>query len=67
MTTSTATSTKMTAKQEQFIVSLCNQLTGERYRFVSQHRNFLDLSSSKCQRLSKTEASAIIDELKARV
>lgn len=56
----------ITEKQEQYIVSLCNQLTGKRERFISQHRDFLGLSSSKCKRLSKAEASAIIDELKAK-
>ena len=56
---------KMTHKQASFIVSLANKATGQRHGFISQHRDFLGLSSSKCQRLSTAEASAIIDELKA--
>ena len=59
--------TNMTTKQEQFIVSLANKITGRSERFVSQHRDFLGLSSSKCSRLSVAEASAIIDDLQARL
>jgi hypothetical protein len=59
--------TAATEKQLDYIVSLANRVTGDRHRFISQHRNLLGLSTSKAARLSKTEASAIIDELAARL
>lgn len=58
----------MTEKQEAYIVSLANQLTGQTWpRYISQHKDFLGLSSSACKRVSKAQASAIIDDLKARL
>lgn len=62
----------MTTKQEQFIVSLLNRITGRSERFISQHRRFLSselgLNSGKSNgKLSKAEASALIDRLQGMV
>lgn len=57
---------KATDKQINFILTLVNTTHGTRHRHLSQARHVLGLSSSKCNRgLSKVEASAIIDTLKA--
>ncbi len=57
----------MTEKQESLIVRLANQLTGQTWpRYLSQHKDFLGLSSSACKRITVAQASAIIDDLKAR-
>lgn len=65
--TTNATSTAATDRQIAYIIRLCNQLTGDRAAHLSQVRKVIGISSSKAGRgLSKTEASAIIDELLER-
>ena len=60
--------TPATEKQINYLLTLCNRLTGDTARFLSQHRQTLGLASSKCSRgLSKSEASAIIESLLAKV
>lgn len=58
----------MTEKQASFIISLCNKISGAQQSYLSQHRNLLGWSSFQLQRgISKAEASAKIDELKAQL
>lgn len=57
----------MTAKQEQFLLALCNQVSGQAHRYLSQHRDLLGVSSTGMARISKTEASALINKMKAKV
>lgn len=55
-------------KQISYIIRLANQVSGRRAAYLSQIRDVIDISSSKAGRgLSKSEASAIIDELKAQL
>lgn len=65
--TTTTNSNLATEKQIAFIVSMVNKINGTRFSHLSQVRNHINLSSSGCTRLTKTEASAIIDTLKAKV
>jgi len=61
------TSNAMTAKQEQFLLALCNQATGQAHRYLSQHRELLGISSSGMQRITKAEASALISQMQAKL
>jgi hypothetical protein len=58
-----------TPKQLEYLVSLLNRATGEHCRFVSQHaaeiRRRWGLSTGQIGRLSKAQASSMIDELLA--
>lgn len=56
----------MTAKQESFLLALCNQVTGQSHRYLSQHRALLGISSTGMARISKAEASALIGQMKAK-
>lgn len=60
--------TTASAKQISYIISLANRASGDRAAHLSQVAGVIGLSTSKASRgLSMAEASAIIDELKARV
>lgn len=60
------TNSPATPKQISYILSLVNRRNGTRHAHLSQARRALGLSSSKVGRgLSRAEASAIIDELRA--
>lgn len=56
----------MTAKQESFLLALCNQATGQQHRYLSQHRDLLGISSTGMQRITKAEASALINKMKVK-
>lgn len=56
----------ITAKQESYLLSLANQVSGRSDRFLSQARDILGLSSFQLARITRAQASALIDELKAR-
>lgn len=61
------TNSPASPKQISYIISLANRIDGTRNSHLSQCRHTIGLSSSKAQRgLSKTEASAIIDDLRDR-
>lgn len=61
---------KATTRQIDYIISLCNQVTGRRDAHLSHVRNVREvmLSSGQVSRgITSAQASAMIDALKARL
>ena len=56
----------MTATQKQidYLLILVNRKQGTSYRYLSQARGELGLSSFQCQKLVKVTASRLIDQWK---
>lgn len=60
--------TQATDKQIDYLLSLASKVSGQQYRYLSQARRVLGVSSSQLNRgLTKTEASALIDQMKSRL
>lgn len=58
--------TPMTRAQADYLLVLCNKVSGESYGYLGQHRELLGISSTGMQRITKGQASALIDKMKAR-
>lgn len=59
---------RMTDKQESYLVSLINKATGKSYRFISQvSEDGIGKLSSKVKGISTVEASKLIEKWKDKV
>lgn len=59
--------TRMTARQESYLLSLINQATGQHYRYLSHVReDRIGKMATRVRGISMTEASQLIDAWKER-
>ena len=57
---------KATDKQLDYLLSLINKSTGSNHKYFSQARHELGLSSRQADRVTKYEASSMIEEWKEK-